>query len=269
MRRSTAANWGFPNSSLAAVYMSHHRRMIGTIGTLPVGFPSCAGVAWASSAPLPLPASRTGRTAYPDAAFSQREQSPMPGGSPSAAECGHQPAPFDGSGPLNNRERMARRTPPTPVCAKGYHNLDGPDPAWPAKSTTPSVSAAINRKLLLFPGRSWWGYRRWANQRSTVGCRDTAAARGRYRQPRISPAPANWAICWPALLSARSASSNRSSGSMAVAALYPSPTAPALNHVLEAFRSKSDFNFKSILVSLAVDRDYPSEGRSLDVASNH
>jgi hypothetical protein len=43
---------------------------------------------------------------------------------------------------------------------------------------------------------------------------------------------------------------------------------PALNRALEAFR-KSDFNFKSILVSLTKERDIPSKGESLNVASNH
>jgi hypothetical protein len=43
---------------------------------------------------------------------------------------------------------------------------------------------------------------------------------------------------------------------------------PALNRALEAFR-KSDFSFKSILVSLTKERDIPSEGKALNVASNH
>jgi hypothetical protein len=43
---------------------------------------------------------------------------------------------------------------------------------------------------------------------------------------------------------------------------------PALNRALEAFR-KSDFNFKSILVSLTKERDNAPVGGSLNVASNH
>jgi hypothetical protein len=43
---------------------------------------------------------------------------------------------------------------------------------------------------------------------------------------------------------------------------------PAVNRAVEAFR-KSDFNFKSILVSLAKERDILFEGRSLNVAGNH
>jgi hypothetical protein len=43
---------------------------------------------------------------------------------------------------------------------------------------------------------------------------------------------------------------------------------PALTRALEAFR-KSDFNFKSILVSLTKERDNAPVGGSLNVASNH
>jgi hypothetical protein len=253
------ANWGFPNSSLAAVYKVPPPAHDWDRATFPADSERAGLLGQALFLTLtskPDETTPTGRGLFVREQFLCQQVPPPP---PSVDT---NLPPFDESKPLNNRERMSAHA-TNPVCAS-CHNLM--DPIGFGLEKYDAIGERREKQKLLFFPAGHGGAARRAKPNEVLLDVDTTArvagiANSDFTSARqLGDLLARTPQCQECIV-------KQIFRYMAGRSLTPADR-PALNRALEAFR-KSDFNFKSILVSLAVDRDNPSKGRSLDVASNH
>jgi hypothetical protein len=253
------ANWGFPNSSLAAVYKvpppAHEWDR--------VTFPSDSERAGLLGQALfltltskPDETTPTGRGLFVREQFLCQEVPPPPPNVDTNLPL------FDESKPLNNRQRMSAHA-TDPVCAS-CHNLMDPI-GFGLEKYDAIGERREQQKLLFFPAGHGLAARR-AKPKEVLLDIDTAArvagiANSDFTSARqLGELLARTPQCQECIV-------KQVFRYMAGRSITPADR-PALNRAVEAFR-KSDFDFKSILVALAKERDIPFEGRSLNVSSNH
>lgn len=253
------ANWGFPNSSLAAVYKvpppAHDWDR--------VNFPADSERAGLLGQALfltltskPDETTPTGRGLFVREQFLCQEVPPPP------PTVDTNLPPFDESKPLNNRQRMSAHA-TDPVCAS-CHNLMDPI-GFGLERYDAIGERREQQKLLFFPAGHGLAARR-AKPKEVLLDVDTTArvagiANSEFTSARqLGELLARTPQCQECIV-------KQVFRYIAGRSITPADR-PALNRAVEAFR-KSDYNFKSIVISLAKERDIPSEGRSLNVASNH
>jgi hypothetical protein len=253
------ASWSFPNSSLAAVYKIPPPAHDWDRVTFPADSERAGLLGQALFLTLtskPDETTPTGRGLFVREQFLCQEVPPPP------PNVDTNLPPFDESKPLNNRQRMSAHA-TSPVCAS-CHNLMDPI-GFGLEKYDAIGERREKQKLLFFPDGFGVAARR-APPREVLLDIDTTARVAGIADSDFSSARqlgellARTPQCQECIvkqvfryLAGRS---------------ITSADRPALNRALEAFR-KSGFNFKSILVSLTKEREIPSEGRSLNVASNH
>jgi hypothetical protein len=253
------ANWGFPNSSLAAVYKvpppAHDWDR--------VAFPADSERAGLLGQALFLTlTSKPDETTPTARGLFVREQFLCQEVPPPPPNVDTNLPPFDESKPLNNRQRMSAHA-TNPVCAS-CHNLMDPI-GFGLEKYDAIGERREQQKLLFFPAGHGVAARR-AKPKEVLLDVDTTArvagiANSEFTSARqLGELLARTPQCQECIV-------KQVFRYMAGRSVTPADR-PALNRALEAFR-KSDFNFKSILVSLTKERDNPSEGGSLNVASNH
>jgi len=253
------ANWGFPNSSLAAVYKVPPPAHDWDRVTFPADSERAGVLGQALFLTLtskPDETTPTARGLFVREQFLCQEVPPPP------PNVDTNLPPFDESKPLNNRERMSAHV-TNPVCAS-CHNLMDPI-GFGLEKYDAIGERREQQKLLFFPAGHGVAARR-AKPKEVLLDVDTAArvagiANSDFTSARqLGELLARTPQCQECIV-------KQVFRYMAGRSVTPADR-PALNRALEAFR-KSDFNFKSILLSLTKERDNPSEGGSLNVASNH
>jgi hypothetical protein len=253
------ANWGFPNSSLAAVYKVPPPAHDWDRVTFPV-YSERAGLLgqalFLTLTSKPDETTPTGRGLFVREQFLCQEVPPPP------PNVDTNLPPFDESKPLNNRQRMSAHA-NNPVCAS-CHNLMDPI-GFGLEKYDAIGERREQQKLLFFPAGHGVAARR-AKPKDVLLDVDTTARVAGIANSDFSSARqlgellARTPQCQECIV-------KQVFRYMAGRSVTPADR-PALNRAMEAFR-KSDFNFKSILVSLTKERDIPSEGGPLNVASNH
>jgi hypothetical protein len=253
------ANWGFPNSSLAAIYRvpppAHDwDRVIFPADSERAGLLGQALFLTLTSKPDET--APTGRGLFVREQFLCQEVPPPP------PNVDTNLPPFDESKPLNNRQRMSSHA-TNPVCAS-CHNLMDPI-GFGLEKYDAIGERREQQKLLFFPAGHGVAARR-AKPKEVLLDVDTNArvagiADSDFTSARqLGELLARTPQCQECIV-------KQVFRYMAGRSVTPADR-PALNRALDAFR-KSDFNFKSLLVSLIKERDNTSEGGSLNVASNH
>ncbi len=252
------ANWGFPNSNLAAVYKVPPPAHDWDRVTFPADSERAGLLGQALFLTLtskPDETSPTGRGLFVREQFLCQEVPPPP------PNVDANLPPFDESKPLNNRQRMSAHA-TSPVCAS-CHNLMDPI-GFGLEKYDAIGERREKQKLLFFPAGEGGGGRRAKSKEVLLDVDTTARVAGiansdfssaRQLGELLARAPQ----CQECIV-------KQVFRYMAGRSITPADR-PALNHAFEAFR-KSDFNFKSILISLTKERDNTSQGR-LDVATNH
>jgi hypothetical protein len=253
------ANWGFPNSSLAAIYKvpppAHDwDRVIFPADSERAGLLGQALFLTLTSKPDET--APTGRGLFVREQFLCQEVPPPP------PNVDTNLPPFDESKPLNNRQRMSSHA-TNPVCAS-CHNLMDPI-GFGLEKYDAIGERREQQKLLFFPAGHGVAARRAKPKEVLLGVDTNARVAGiadsDFTSARqLGELLARTPQCQECIV-------KQVFRYMAGRSVTPADR-PALNRALDAFR-KSDFNFKSLLVSLIKERDNSSEGGSLNVASNH
>jgi hypothetical protein len=253
------ANWGFPNSSLAAIYKvpppAHDwDRVIFPDDSERAGLLGQA--LFLTLTGKPDETTPTGRGLFVRQQFLCQEVPPPP------PNVDTNLPPFDESKPLTNRQRMSAHA-TDPVCAS-CHNLIDPI-GFGLEKYDAIGERREQQKLLFFPAGHGLTARR-AKPKEVLLDIDTTArvagiansdfASGRQLGELLARTPQ----CQECIV-------KQVFRYIAGRTITPADR-PAVNRAVEAFR-KSDFNFKSILISLAKERGILFEGRPLNVASNH
>jgi hypothetical protein len=253
------ANWGFPNSSLAAVYKvpppAHDWDRI----TFPADSERAGLLGQALFLTLtskPDETTPTGRGLFVREQFLCQEIPPPP------PNVDTNLPPFDESKPLNNRQRMSAHA-TNAVCAS-CHNLIDPI-GFGLEKYDAIGERREQQKLLFFPAGHGVAARRAKPKEVLLDIDTTARVAGISNSDftsarQLGELMARTPQCQECIVK----QVFRYMAGRSVTAA----DRPALNRALDAFR-KSDFNFKSILVSLSKERKILSEGRFLNVASNH
>ena len=252
------ANWGFPNSSLAAVYKVPPPAHDWDRVTFPADSERAGLLGQALFLTLtskPDETAPTGRGLFVREQFLCQEVPPPP------PNVDTNLPPFDESKPLNNRQRMSAHV-TNPVCA-GCHNLMDPI-GFGLEKYDAIGERREQQKLLFFPAGQGVAARRAKPKEVMLDVDTTARVAGIANSDftsarQLGDLLARTPQCQECIV-------KQVFRYMAGRSVTPADR-PALNRALEAFR-KSDFNFKSILVSLTEERDNASGG-SLNVASNH
>ena len=253
------ADWGFPNSSLAAVYKVPPPARDWDRVTFPADSERAGLLGQALFLTLtskPDETTPTGRGLFVREQFLCQEVPPPP------PNVDTNLPPFDEAKPRNNRQRMSAHA-TNPVCAN-CHNLI--DPIGFGLERYDAIGERREKQKLLFFPAGHGGAGRRAKPNEVLLDVDTTArvagiANSDFTSARqLGELLARAPQCQECIV-------KQVFRYMAGRSLTPADR-PALNRALEAFR-KSDFNFKSILVSLTTERDNPSEWRSFDVANNH
>ncbi len=253
------ANWGFPNSSLAAVYKvpppAHDWDR--------VTFPDDSERAGLLGQALFLTlTSKPDETAPTARGLFVREQFLCQEVPPPPPNVDTNLPPFDESKPLTNRQRMSAHA-TNPVCAS-CHNLMDPI-GFGLEKYDAIGERREQQKLLFFPAGHGVAARRAKPKEVMLDVDTTARVAGISNSDftsarQLGEVLARTPQCQECIV-------KQVFRYMAGRSVTPADR-PALNRALEAFR-KSDFNFKSILVSLTKERDNRSEGGPINVASNH
>ena len=253
------ANWGFPNSSLAAVYKVPPPAHDWDRVTFPADSERAGLLGQALFLTLtskPDETAPTGRGLFVREQFLCQEVPPPP------PNVDTNLPPFDESKPLNNRQRMSAHA-TNPVCAS-CHNLMDPI-GFGLEKYDAIGERREQQKLLFFPAGHGVAARRAKPKEVMLDVDTTARVAGIANSDftsarQLGELLARTPQCQECIV-------KQVFRYMAGRSVTPADR-PALNRALEAFR-KSDFNFKSILVSLTKERNIPSKGESLNVASNH
>jgi hypothetical protein len=252
------ANWGFPNSSLAAVYKVPPPAHDWDRVTFPDDSERAGLLGQALFLTLtgkPDETTPTGRGLFVRQQFLCQEVPPPP------PNVDTNLPPFDESKPLTNRQRMSAHA-TDPVCA-GCHNLMDPI-GFGLEKYDAIGERREQQKLLFFPAGHGLAARR-AKPKEVLLDIDTTArvagiANSNFTSARqLGELLARTPQCQECIV-------KQVFRYIAGRTITPADR-PAVNRAAEAFR-KSDFDFKSILVSLAKERDILFEGRS-NVANNH
>jgi hypothetical protein len=252
------ANWGFPDSSLAAVYKVPPPPHDWDRVTFPADSERAGLLGQALFLTLtskPDETTPTGRGLFVREQFLCQEVPPPP------PTVDTNLPPFDESKPLNNRQRMSAHA-TNPVCGS-CHNLIDPI-GFGLEKYDAIGERREQQKLLFFPAGHGVAARHAKPKEVLLDVNTTARVAGiansEFTSARqLGELLARTPQCQECIV-------KQVFRYMAGRSITPADR-PAVNRAVEAFR-KSDFNFKSILVSLA-KQEIPSEGRSLNVASNH
>jgi hypothetical protein len=253
------ANWGFPNSSLAAVYKVPPPAHDWDRVTFPDGSERAGLLGQALFLTLTSKPDETAPTAR---GLFVREQFLCQEVPPPPPNVDTNLPPFDESKPLTNRQRMSAHA-TNPVCAS-CHNLMDPI-GFGLEKYDAIGERREQQKLLFFPDGHGVAARRAKPKEVMLDVDTTARVAGIANSDftsarQLGEVLARTPQCQECIV-------KQVFRYMAGRTVTPADR-PALNRALEAFR-KSDFNFKSILVSLTKERDNRSEGGPINVASNH
>jgi len=252
------ANWGFPNSSLAAVYKVPPPAHDWDRVTFPDDSERAGLLGQALFLTLtgkPDETTPTGRGLFVRQQFLCQEVPPPP------PNVDTNLPPFDESKPLTNRQRMSAHA-TDPVCAS-CHNLIDPI-GFGLEKYDAIGGRREQQKLLFFPAGHGLAARRAKPKEVLLDIDTTARVAGIANSDfasarQLGELLARTPQCQDCIV-------KQVFRYIAGRTITPADR-PAVNRAVEAFR-KSGFNFKSILVSLAKERDILFEGR-LNVASNH
>jgi hypothetical protein len=171
--------------------------------------------------------------------------------------------PVDESKPLTNRERLAAHT-TSQVCAS-CHSLTDPIGFGLEKFDAIGMRRE-QQKLLFYPAGKGGAAARRATPKEVLLDLDTTArvagiANSEFTNARqLGELLARTPQCQECIV--------KQVFRYMAGRPYTLADRPALDRAVEAFR-KSDFRFKSIVVSLTRERETPPEARSLNVANNH
>jgi hypothetical protein len=170
--------------------------------------------------------------------------------------------PFNENKPLTNRERMSAHT-TSPVCASCHGLIDSI--GFGLENFDAIGERREKQKLLFYPNVHGAAFRRAKPKEVLLDIDTTATVTGIANsnfttERQLGDLLARTPQCQECIV-------KQVFRYMSGRIVTPADR-PAISRALEAFR-KSDFHFKSILVSLLKEREITSEGRSVNVASNH
>jgi len=258
--RVFTADYGFPNSDLAAIYKVSPPPHDFDRVTFPAESERAGLLGQALFLTLtskPDDTAPTGRGLFVREQFLCQQVPPPP------PTVDTNLPPVDESKPLTNRERLAAHT-SSQVCAS-CHSLIDPIGFGLEKFDAIGMRRE-QQKLLFYPAGKGGGAARRATPKEVLLDLDTTArvagvANSDFTNARqLGEVLARTPQCQECIV--------KQVFRYMAGRPYTPADRPALNRAVEAFR-KSDFRFKSIVVSLTRERETPPEARSVNVANNH